>query len=374
MGGGTTEATTGTGPIDERALSGAITKSLREISAPETASAAQDDSDTARTLVASRVLALARTALNAAPSDSATAKLTEDEVSALELIVRTVGRPALRFKNGHVDMPANRLGDNSRWYVLIAVARDKIGAVAGGVCRISCEQRASPLVLGTGWRAGNDLVVTNRHVAMRFVVDRNAPCAEWKIDAAKVPFADFSFDDGNADVAHVPIVELVYCADKDDVDIAVLRVAPAAAALPRAAVIDWDESALGRMLPPQGQTPPVFQGGEIYTVGHPWHRQATAPTRTVFGDADGRKRCSPGLITGVDSNLPILLHDCSTLGGNSGSCVVSTESKDHAVVGLHFGGNEAGAPLGSGLGSANYAIAFARLKNHPVAELLGARP
>lgn len=29
-------------------------------------------------------------------------------------------------------------------------------------------------------------------------------------------------------------------------------------------------------------------------------------------------------------------HDCSTLGGNSGSCIVNLET--HRIVGLHFGG------------------------------------
>jgi endonuclease G len=47
------------------------------------------------------------------------------------------------------------------------------------------------------------------------------------------------------------------------------------------------------------------------------------------------KRLAPGKLTVVRDDL--LQHDCTTLGGNSGSVVISLATGD--AVGLHFGGN-----------------------------------
>jgi V8-like Glu-specific endopeptidase len=60
-------------------------------------------------------------------------------------------------------------------------------------------------------------------------------------------------------------------------------------------------------------------------------------------------------------------HDCSTLGGNSGSCVLSVGG--HVVVGLHYAGLDVDA---AGRGSANVALALSRLGSHPGAQLLRA--
>ena len=55
----------------------------------------------------------------------------------------------------------------------------------------------------------------------------------------------------------------------------------------------------------------------------------------IFGGIYGVKRLHPGKVMGVRERY--VTHDCSTLGGNSGSAVVAFETG--FVVGLHFGGN-----------------------------------
>ena len=54
-----------------------------------------------------------------------------------------------------------------------------------------------------------------------------------------------------------------------------------------------------------------------------------------FGDLYDVKRFAPGRIKTGGAGT-ILSHDCTTLGGNSGSCLLSLEQK--GVVGLHFSG------------------------------------
>ena len=56
----------------------------------------------------------------------------------------------------------------------------------------------------------------------------------------------------------------------------------------------------------------------------------------IFGRVYNVKRLQPGLISAWNDGDDVFHHDCSTLGGNSGSPVFDLET--HAVIGLHFGG------------------------------------
>src|SRR5260221_9158579 len=54
----------------------------------------------------------------------------------------------------------------------------------------------------------------------------------------------------------------------------------------------------------------------------------------IFGKVYNKKRLAPGAVTAVEGEC--ILHNCSTLGGNSGSAVVDLDSG--AALGLHFSG------------------------------------
>lgn len=56
-----------------------------------------------------------------------------------------------------------------------------------------------------------------------------------------------------------------------------------------------------------------------------------------FGDMFDKKRFAPGFITQEFGNGQRLMHDCTTLGGNSGSLVFDLASGE--AVGLHFAGS-----------------------------------
>ncbi|HCT6914658.1 TPA: protease, partial [Pseudomonas aeruginosa] len=56
----------------------------------------------------------------------------------------------------------------------------------------------------------------------------------------------------------------------------------------------------------------------------------------IFGNIYDVKRFAPGEVVGLPHDAWYLTHDCSTLGGNSGSAVLSIDGGE--VVGLHFGG------------------------------------
>jgi hypothetical protein len=69
---------------------------------------------------------------------------------------------------------------------------------------------------------------------------------------------------------------------------------------------------------------------------------------TVFQDEYFVKRFAPGVIEASPDDVDdgnhrrVFTHDASTLGGNSGSCVVEFGVQGRSVVGLHFGGIQRG--------------------------------
>jgi V8-like Glu-specific endopeptidase len=76
----------------------------------------------------------------------------------------------------------------------------------------------------------------------------------------------------------------------------------------------------------------------VVTIGYPYDDPVHNPgfTRVIFGTTFGTKHVAPGEVVKVSKANRTLSHDCSTLGGNSGSPVVSMATGE--VVGVHFGG------------------------------------
>ena len=82
--------------------------------------------------------------------------------------------------------------------------------------------------------------------------------------------------------------------------------------------------------------------------------------KSIFTGIYDVKRLQPGQITGNFALRKIFYHDCSTLGGNSGSCVIGLD--DHKVLGLHCGGRYLGR---------NEAVALGLFVDDPIMKSLG---
>ena len=287
------------------------------------------------------------------------------ELGCLEAIIEVTGRPATRFNAGSVQMPENTLGENGKWRTIIATARSKINKAAASVGCISVKGAGGVRdCIGTGWCAAGQLVITNRHVVAEMVHDPELPPGNWTIDDAKEPLIDFEATDSPRNDVKFKVTGIAYCAVEDDFDAALVRVTPVSGTLPSALKLDWSIDSLGsEATGPAGAV--KFDGKEVYVVGHPYRQLNSDLTASVFGIADGTKRWSPGRVVRIDPNRPSLDHDCSTLGGNSGSCVLSIWG--HMVVGMHFGGVGVDA---TGKGSANIAMAMSRLGPHKLANVL----
>ncbi len=360
MQGGNLQSTTGGLTITASALTDAIEKRIESNVAAGLATSSQ----IAR-LAAVQAVKGGETALNKIAGGVSPTTLSDLEIGCLEAIVEVTGRPATRFNRGGVQMPESLLGDNDQWRTLIAVARSKINRAASSVGCITVKGSSGRTeCIGTGWCAAGQLIVTNRHVVAELVQSADASPTEWKIEKSKQPMIDFEVTGNPIMQTNFQIAEVAYCAVEEDFDAAIVRVSSVDGDFPPALKLDWDRGSLGRESPNSGGAP-KFVGNDVYVVGHPYRQLNSDLTASVFGRADGTKRWSPGRILRLDPNHPALDHDCSTLGGSSGSCVLT--AWNHSVVGLHFGG--VGVD-GTGKGDANRALVLSRLGSHPLATIL----
>ena len=86
-------------------------------------------------------------------------------------------------------------------------------------------------------------------------------------------------------------------------------------------------------------TPRGLHDRKVYVVGYPaWDGRRNDPEamRRIFAGIYDVKRLQPGTIRTRLVLGSTFEHDASTLGGNSGSCVVDLETGK--VLGLHFAG------------------------------------
>lgn len=243
--------------------------------------------------------------------------VTDDERFGMEAIVVLIGRPAILVQDGDFLAPPQE------WAVL-EDARDAIRSTMRRVGRVEVSGHLDLDWVGTGWLAGADTVVTNRHVAVEF---SRQDGDRWSFRPGMTSCLDVREEMGSASGLEFQVTEVIGVHAEHD--LALLRVEASSR----------DGQPLPEPLAVVATEPPDVAGTEVYVVGYPaWdgRRNEPEPMRRIFMDIYNVKRLQPGRTTGFADDRPALRHDCSTLGGNSGSPVISLT--DHRVVGLHFGG------------------------------------
>ncbi len=271
------------------------------------------------------------------------ADLTEQEQFGLEAIVLLEGRPALPVQGGDFWPPPEE------WTSLVdqrASIRESISRVG----RIDVSGHPDLDWVGTGFLVAPDVVMTNRHVAVEF---SRRDGDGWRFMSGRGARLDLLAELGNTRAVDFAVTEVVGVHDDDDVDLALLRVEP----------VGPNDAALPPPLRMAGTAPGDVVGRPVYVVGYPaWdgRRNEPEPMRRIFMDVYNVKRLQPGMTTQSPTPEAVLRHDCSTLGGNSGSPVFDLTT--HVVVGLHFGGR---------YGVGNYAVPLWRLAADPLVASAG---
>lgn len=243
---------------------------------------------------------------------------------ALETIVLRVGRPVLAVQR---DEPLLEFRDaeSEIWRQRLVDAREHLVRAIKAVGRIEVGNHPRFEWLGTGWLISDDIVITNRHVAQEFG-RRNGSGFVFRQGSARRPMTasiDFLEEFDRSESLDFRLRRILHIEDDGGPDIALLQVEPVK----------------GRNL-----APPIALASreaqdeqQVAVIGYP-ARDSRIPDQQlmqdIFGDVFDKKRLAPGQISGSDADS--LLHDCSTLGGNSGSVVLDLQSGE--ALGLHFAG------------------------------------
>ncbi|MFE5709807.1 trypsin-like serine peptidase [Streptomyces sp. NPDC056501] len=251
-------------------------------------------------------------------------EIDEEESFGVEAIVLLQGRPAILVQRQ--DFAPQR----DEWVVLDgqrAAIRESLSRVG----RVEVTGHPSLDWIGTAFLVGPRTVMTNRHVAAefsRFEADRDRWTFEFGMSARVDPAEELPVDGDPVTAASSTPYEITEIIGiHPDVDMALLRIEPSA------------PDGLPTPLAVAADAPASVPGRPVYVVGYPaWDGRRNEPEsmRRIFMDVYNVKRLQPGAATEFTPGSLVMKHDCSTLGGNSGSPVF--DLTDHRVLGLHFGG------------------------------------
>lgn len=239
----------------------------------------------------------------------------------LEAIVERHGRPSLFIFDGMYEPP---LLDPWAERLEAALAAIQVAIAATGRVEVPGIGVSH---LGTAWMIEDNIAVTNRHVADLFTRIRNG-AYEIRNDTNGVPFkvvVDFLAEADNTASREVAVTGVLYVASAamDEPDVAFLELDPTQA--PPAVPLADDKALL----------PQEF----LAAIGYPAFdtRNNAADQQRIFGGRYDVKRLAPGWVK-QQQQPTIFTHDCTTLGGNSGSMILSLAQG--GAVGLHFSGVE----------------------------------
>lgn len=239
-----------------------------------------------------------------------------------EAIILNLGRPVLLVtKNGF----SEPLGQT--WGKRLREAKNNIIKAIPSVGRIELRNDLNYDWVGTGWMISKDILVTNRHVARIFCTGTQRDY-DFRIThlgrsiRANVDFLEEYQQDKEAEFR---VKEILYIADDSEADVALFRIDPKS----------LDNIPLPSPIPLSKKT--AKAGQYIVTIGYPaedGRRNPPIIMKRIFQDIYDVKRLSPGRIITANNNS--ITHDCTTLGGNSGSVLVDLKTGN--AVGLHFAG------------------------------------
>ncbi|MDP9999741.1 DNA/RNA non-specific endonuclease [Pseudarthrobacter sulfonivorans] len=241
---------------------------------------------------------------------------------AQETIVLRTGRPVLAILGDEAQLVFSD-PESTVWESRLRDASAFLENAARAVGRIEVEGHDLAW-LGTGWLVRPDVVVTNRHVAAEFGRhDGTSFVFKQGSSGSRMNASiDFLEEIGGTRDRTFRLDRILHIEDADGPDVAFVSVRPTR------------EHSLAT---PIGLSTHSEDNEMVAVIGYP-ARDSRIPDQQlmdeIFGNVYNKKRLAPGQLIGSDPTS--VRHDCSTLGGNSGSVVLSLKTGE--AVGLHFAG------------------------------------
>ena len=252
-------------------------------------------------------------------------KLPENLDSMTEAIVNVIGRPVYFIQNGQPVLSGTDI-EKFKGLVENAINNLDLLKTINAIGRIELNNHPDYLWVGTGWLFAENLLMTNRHVAQLFIENAGTEFRFQKfLNASVEARIDFLAEHENSNSAEFIITECLYIGASKYEDIAILRVT-----LNSPAYIPL--SIFGA---------PLREREDIAVIGYPAYDSQSMLQKDqlrIYNNIFDVKRFAPGKISQLYTGEGVAIHDATTLGGNSGSAVVSLETGK--VIGLHFAGKE----------------------------------
>lgn len=234
-------------------------------------------------------------------------KPSPKQLAALELMIRLM-RPVPLSRKGALDnLDAEVAPSFPDWPTF----QNSIKPHLYSIGRIDVTPKQG---VGTGFLVSDGVLVTNRHVLD--VLSKGTRVLEKGQAVVR-----FKFESGSTD-SEKPTNITGVIAVHSDLDIALLKV---------------DKQKFTQTRKPLSlDTAPVKTGLPVVAIGYPFDDSKRNPlfVSALFGGKFGVKRAAPGEVSSTGPKS--IYHDCSTLGGNSGSPILSMKTAQ--VVGLHRNG------------------------------------
>jgi endonuclease G len=250
------------------------------------------------------------------PTDS---RINFDDRPMTEAIVLEVGRPVLLVRDDTFEPP-----ESGVWRQRLMASRAKIESIIPSVGRVEISNHPDFDWAGTGWMIADDVIVTNRHVALTFARRQGNQFVFLKSFLGPMSSrVDFKEEHDTSGVHEVEIENIVFIEEPTETapDLALLRLKKNSARLPAPIAL-------------QSGKPGQF----IAALGYPARdsRNEDRVMERIFGNIFNVKRLSPGEVKDFAPSTHYFTHDCTTLGGNSGSVIFDIATGK--AVGLHFAG------------------------------------
>ena len=246
-----------------------------------------------------------------------------EERVALESISLRRTRPVLAIRGNVTTLQFDDPADSDIWKARLEAARPFLDKAVRAVGRINLTGADLDWV-GTGWLVADNTLVTNRHVAERFVARDGRGFTFSMGQGGRITAGiDFLQEVDNLDELVFKLVRPLHVEDAGGPDISFFEVE----------VTSGDT----RLATPIALAAQPRTTNNAATIGYPaYDSRIREPElmEDIFGKVYNKKRLAPGGVTRFEEVR--LLHNCSTLGGNSGSAVVDLDTGE--ALGLHFSG------------------------------------